>query len=197
LRDLSLHLLDLLGNSVKARAHHVSTRLSVDLRTDFLSVAIEDDGCGMDKALLDTVTDPFTTTRTTRSVGLGIPLFKEAAESAGGRFHIDSELGRGTVLSGTFRIGHIDRLPLGDLGATFSVLVRSDPGMDFALELSADGRGYRFSTEEVREALEGAALDEPDVLAWIEASIAEGQREVFHGILPEIGTGEPEGAEGA
>ena len=191
MRDLSLHLLDLLGNSVKARATHISTRISADPRADLLSVGIEDDGCGMDKALLDAVSDPFTTTRTTRSVGLGVPLFKEAVESAGGTFRIDSEPGRGTALTGTFRIGHIDRLPLGDLGATFSVLVRSEPGMDFTLELSADGRGYRFSTREVRDALDGAPLDEPDVLAWIEESIAEGQREVFHGILPEIGTGEP------
>ena len=182
---------------MKACARHVATSIAADPRKDILSLGIEDDGCGMDKALLDVVADPFTTTRTTRSVGLGIPLFKEAAESAGGTFRIDSEPGRGTALTGTFRIGHIDRLPLGDLGATFSVLVRSDPGMDFTLELSADGRGYRFSTEEVRGALDGAPIDEPDVLAWIEASIAEGQREVFHGILPEIGTGEPERDEGA
>jgi len=185
LHDLSLHLLDILGNSVRARARHVGTTVRADPASGFLEVRIEDDGCGMDAKLLSEVADPYRTTRSTRRIGLGVPLFKEAAEAAGGTFRIESAPGAGTRLAATFRIGSIDRIPLGELGATFSVLVRTNPDMEFALTLAADGRRFELSTEEIRETLGDVPVDEPDVLAWIEETVAEGQREVFGGILPE------------
>lgn len=187
MHDLSLHLLDVLGNSVRARAHRATASIDADPARDLLTVRIEDDGCGMDEALLREVADPYRTTRATRKVGLGVPFFKEAAESAGGAFGIASEPGRGTSLWGTFRIGHVDRLPLGDVGETFSVLVRSNPDMEFALAFTAPGRRFDLASEEIRETLGDVPLDRPEVLAWIRDTVADGQREVFGGILPEAG----------
>ena len=185
MHDLSLHLLDILGNSVRARAKHVETSVVADPATGILTVRVEDDGCGMDETLLAEVADPYRTTRTTRKIGLGVPLFKEASEAAGGALRIDSRPGAGTRLTATFGIGSIDRIPLGDLGATFSVLVRTNPDMEFSLTLAADDRRFGLSTLEIRETLGDVPLDEPEILAWIEETVAEGQREVFGGILPE------------
>ncbi len=185
MHDLSLHLLDLVGNSLRARATRISCTVAADPDRGLLTVRIEDDGCGMDAALLAEVADPYRTTRTTRRVGLGVPFFKEAAEAAGGTLRIASETGRGTRLEGTFRLGHVDRLPLGDMGETLSVLVRSRPDVEFALAFEAKDRRFDLSTEEIRGVLGNGPLDAPEVLAWIAGTVAEGQREVFGGILPE------------
>jgi len=163
----------------------VRTEIEADPETGILAIRVEDDGCGMDAELLAEVADPYCTSRTTRKVGLGIPLFKEAAEAAGGTFRVESEPGVGTRLAATFGIGSIDRLPLGALGATFSVLVRTNPDTEFTLALTAADRRFELSTEEIRETLGDVPVDEPEVLVWIEETVAEGQREVFGGILPE------------
>ena len=111
MRDLSLHILDLTQNSVKAGASLVQVLIRDSERDDLIRIEIVDDGCGMDTDLLERVTSPFTTTRTTRKVGLGIPLFKQVAEMCGGQLTLQSTVGKGTKTQATFIASHMDLPP--------------------------------------------------------------------------------------
>ena len=134
MRDLSLHLLDLAQNSITAGASLVSIRITEDDR-GWLTMILEDDGKGMPPELLARVTSPFATTRTTRKVGLGIPMMMENAEKAGGSLKIESQVGKGTVMTVTMDRKNIDCLPLGDLGGTLLSLILAHPTRpDFLFE---------------------------------------------------------------
>ena len=115
MRELSLHILDIAQNSIKAEAECLRIAVIEDLINDKLTIKIKDDGTGMDADTVKKVVDPFYTTRTTRKVGLGIPLFKLSAEQCGGYFEIKSQLGIGTEITAVFKHSHIDRVPLGNM----------------------------------------------------------------------------------
>ena len=183
MRDLSLHILDLMQNSIRAQAKVVS--LSVLLGEDgVLSVVIEDDGTGMSEDLLSRVTSPFATTRTTRKVGLGIPMMAENCRLAGGDLFIESTLGKGTKLTATMDTHSIDCLPLGDLAGTVASLVAVHPdGPDFCLDCSSPKGDMHFDSREVREALGGVGLNEPEVVAWMLESIREELEPIFGGVI--------------
>ena len=116
--EISLNILDVAENSVRAKAALIEITVSVNTKEDTLTVVIKDDGCGMTADQVKRAQDPFFTTRTTRIVGLGLPFFKQAAESTGGTFSIDSEKGIGTIVKAVFILSHIDRMPLGDISST-------------------------------------------------------------------------------
>lgn len=173
MKELSLNILDIAMNSVKAEAKNINIQLleQGDIRT----FTIDDDGCGMDPEFLKNVTDPFTTTRTTRAVGLGIPLLKLAAEQANGEFSIDSKQGEnhGTSVRATFQISHLDCVPLGDIAGTMVTLIQGSPDIDFTLDYITDEGEKHLSTAEIREMLEGVPLDTPEVLQWISEMLSE------------------------
>ena len=127
MREIALHVLDIAENSVVAGASAVTITVEEDLPNDRLRLVIQDNGRGMDKTMLTHVTDPFMTTRTTRRVGLGIPLLKAAAEACNGYFQLTSSPGRGTRLEVQFQRSHIDRMPLGDLAGTWLTLTIAYP----------------------------------------------------------------------
>ena len=173
MRDLSMHVLDIAQNSIKANAKTVKITLTVDER-QWLTAVFEDDGAGMAPELLAKVTDPFTTTRTTRKVGLGIPLLKENAELTGGTVTIASTPGQGTTLTATFNLSHIDCPPMGDMCDTLLTLVILNPEQpDFVFKARSPGREADFDTRTVREALGGVPLNEPEVVQWMRDSINE------------------------
>lgn len=171
MRELALNILDIAENSVKAKATLVT--ISVVAEGNLLSIAIDDDGCGMDEEFLKRVEDPFTTTRTTRKVGMGVPLFKMAAEMAGGTFEIKSEKGVGTKVLATFQIDNIDREPLGNLADTMVALLSDDKPTDFLLIVSVDGNKFEFDTRELKEELDGVPVSEPEVLIFVRDMINE------------------------
>ena len=175
MKELSLNVLDLVQNSIKAGAKRVYIGVTESEAADKLSISIEDDGCGMDEDFLRRVTDPFTTTRTTRRVGMGIPLFKMAAEMAGGSFRISSKKGEGTSLLGEFQLSHIDRPPLGDMAGTIAAIVQSTPEMELKYELKTDEGAFTFSTEEPKEVLGDVSLSEPEVVEWIRDYVRENE----------------------
>ena len=117
---------------------------------DRLTVTITDDGCGMDAETVRKVTDPFYTTRTTRRVGMGLPLWKMAAEMTGGAMTVESAPGVGTTVTAVFGLSHIDRLPLGDLPQTMATLIGGSPEKDFRLEFDYDGARFAADTREYR-----------------------------------------------
>lgn len=133
MNDLSLHILDIIQNSIAAQATFISLYVCVDEKRDVLTISIADNGMGMTKQQIAKVEDPFFTTRTTRRVGLGIPLFKQSAEQSGGGLKIESAVGVGTVITATFGYTNIDRPPMGDIENTFELMVSCNPKIQFEL----------------------------------------------------------------
>jgi anti-sigma regulatory factor (Ser/Thr protein kinase) len=140
MEDLSLHILDIVENSVAAAADRIEILLVEDTRNDRLSLEIRDNGRGMDEETRNQALDPFYTTRTTRRVGLGLPLLSQAAREAGGTFELESEPGRGTLVKAVFQLSHPDRKPLGDLAATLETILSGRPDLDLHFEYKKDAK---------------------------------------------------------
>lgn len=177
MKELSLHLLDVAKNSVAAGAKHVSITLDED-GDGWLAIAIADDGRGMAPEFLARVTDPFTTTRTTRKVGLGLPLLRLAAEQTGGSLSIDSTLGVGTTLTARFQRRHLDCPPLGDLPGAVALLIQGSPDMELTYRHTTPKGEAALSTAELRDILgDDISLAEPEVFAWIQDYLTEQENE--------------------
>lgn len=184
MRELALNILDIAENSLAAGAKLIEITLLFSIPKDSMRISVRDDGCGMDEETLQKVTDPFTTSRTTRKVGMGLPLFKYSAESAGGSFSVASRKGEGTEVCADYRISHIDRMPLGDFGGVALQLVTMNPRVDFRFFVSDGERGGVLDTREVREVLgEEIPLDAPEVRAFLKEYIQENLVDIIGGRL--------------
>ena len=181
MRELSLNVMDVAQNSVRADAGLVTITVTESDKSDSLTISIADDGCGMTEEQVSQVIDPFFTTRTTRKVGLGVPLFKLSAEQTGGSFDIKSELGKGTVTTASYVKSHVDMTPLGDINSTVSILIRCNPYIDFVFTRTTDKGSFTLDTRELRVVLEGVPLDTPDVLEWIEQYLKENTENIYGG----------------
>jgi signal transduction histidine kinase len=149
-QDLSLHVLDIVENSIRAGAKRIEIRLAEDVEKDLLTVEIKDDGKGMDPETLRRAPDPFFTGKGGRRVGLGLAMFRQATREAEGSFEISSAPATGTRITATFRRSHPDRKPLGDMSATLETLVAANPGVDFRYEHKAGAEVIRFDTRQAR-----------------------------------------------
>jgi len=171
MKELSLNILDIAQNSIKANAAHVE--IALEQRGDWLTITITDDGTGMSPEFAAEAANPFTTTRTTRKVGMGLPLFKLAAEQTGGTFSLTSHQAahegddHGTTVTATFNTAHVDCEPVGDITETILTLIQGNPDLSLTYLYSKDGDELRLSTDEMREILgDTVPLNSPDVLAW-------------------------------
>lgn len=180
--ELSLNILDVANNSVRAKASLIQITLIINQKTDLLTITIEDNGCGMTKEQLDCVEDPFYTSRTTRKVGLGIPFFKQAALGCDGSFSITSEVNVGTIVTATFRLSHIDRMPIGDINSTIHTLVVMNPTIDITYRYEFDDAHFTLDTKEMRQILGDISFDYPEVSAYIKEYLDENKKEVDKGI---------------
>ncbi len=176
--ELSLHVLDIVNNSVKAKAERIEIVIDEQIEKNILSVTIRDNGCGMDEEFLKSVTDPFKTTRTTRKVGMGISLFKAASEATGGNFSISSQKNIGTEVVATFTYDHIDRQPMGDMAETMQTLVSSNENIDFIYKHIRNEKEFLFDTAQIKEILGDVSLNNPEILVWIREFIEEGLQEI-------------------
>jgi hypothetical protein len=170
--------MDVAQNSVSAG----SSLIGIDVleNGDTLLIKISDNGRGMSAEQVNSVTDPFYTTRTTRDVGLGVPLFKLAAEQTGGGLKISSEPGKGTVVEASFITGHIDMTPIGDMNETIVLLITCNTAINFVYTREKDGKRFTLDTREVRGILgEDVPLSEPDVAEWLREWLKENESEVF------------------
>jgi hypothetical protein len=184
LDDLSHHFLDIAENGVNAGARTVELGLHADSGLDVLRIRVRDDGRGMSPEVVSRAVDPFYTTRTTRRVGLGLPFLKQSAELCDGAFRIDSKVGEGTLTEASFRLSHIDRPPIGDLGSTMMVLLSGHPEVRWRLEVDVDGRIFTFDSREVLEVLEDPELFKtPDVCLWVRDTVRQGVEEVLGGLI--------------
>lgn len=177
MKELSLNILDVAENSVKAGAS--LTQILLTERDQVLTLEIVDDGCGMSDDVVMSVTDPFYTTRTTRKVGMGVPLLKLACEQTEGELRIKSVTQEanpeehGTHVTAVFHMDHIDFTPLGDVSATIQTLIQGHPDTDFLFRHEKNGGVVELDTRQVREVLEDVPLNSYDVIQWIGAYLRE------------------------
>ncbi len=170
--DISLHVLDIAENSVRAEATRIEIVLTRDVKNDLLSVVLVDNGRGMDPETLAKVRDPFFTTKG-KKTGLGIPLLAQAAEQTGGTVSIESAPGRGTRVSITFTWSHVDRPAIGSMADTLLTLIAGHPDLDYVYEEREDGRVFRFDTREIKNDLEGVPINIPESLRAIRGMLTE------------------------
>jgi hypothetical protein len=178
LEDISLHILDIAENALKAKATRIEISIIENIEHDLLKIQILDNGKGMDEEMVQSVTDPFVTTRTERRVGLGLPLLAESARMTGGDIHIKSVPGKLTLIEADFISSSIDRKPLGDIVRTMAVLIAGSPDVDFHYHHQKGKDSYCLDTTELRRQLEEIPINHPDVISFIKKDMEQGLKEL-------------------
>lgn len=181
MRELSLNILDIAHNSLQAGATLI--QITVEIKGDEMAITIKDNGKGIKEDKLKQVQDPFVTERTTRKVGLGIPLFKMSAEMAGGEFFLDSAPDKGTEIGVTYKLGHIDRMPLGALEDTIIALIGEAPQADYQLIYKREQAQFEFSTSEIKAQLQEVDIDNAEVLMFLREYIANNIKTINGGAI--------------
>ena len=182
--EISLNILDIAQNSIRAGSTLTEITVKEIPSENLFSFSVKDNGCGMDEKLLKSVADPFVTTRTTRKVGLGIPLLKSCAEQTGGGIRIESQVGKGTTLTATFSYNHIDRQPLGDIAQVMVSVISLNPDVDFVYTHIYEKASFVLDTRTLRSVLgQEVRLSEISVAKWIGEFINENLAEIYGGVV--------------
>lgn len=181
MRELSLNILDIAQNSISAGASLITIEVSENTTDKTLLIGIYDNGKGMSEEQVKSVIDPFFTTRTTRKVGMGIPLFKMAAEQTGGNLNIKSELGVGTEVKTLFKTDSVDFTPLGDVTSTIQMLITMNTDRDFIYRRVLDDKDFTLDTREIKLILGDVPLDTYEVSQWLKDYIEENVNELYGG----------------
>ncbi len=179
MQDLSLHILDIVENSIDAGATEIEILIDEDIKKNLLKIKIKDNGKGMDKSTLKRVLDPFYTTKTVRRVGLGLSLFAQSVKEAEGEIGIKSKKGKGTIVEAVMAYNHIDRKPVGNMCDTIIALIGTR-GNDINLiyEHCKDSKCFRLDTEEIKESLDGIPINSPEVIKFLRKEIASRLKEI-------------------
>lgn len=178
LPELSLNILDIANNSIRAGADLVEIEVRIHKMMDVILIKISDNGCGMTDEQISKVGDPFFTTRNTRDVGLGIPFLKQAAEMTGGNLLIESIPANGTIINASFGLSHIDRMPLGDMCSTIYTLLLANQAIDFIYIYECNGKEFQLDTRSLRQILGDIPFDIPEVAGFIRNYLKENHGEV-------------------
>lgn len=174
MKDLSMHIMDILQNSTRAKATEITLEVLIDSAQDTLTLIFKDNGCGMSEETVQKVIDPFYTSRTTRKVGLGLPLLKQNSEMTGGSMTIQSKEGVGTTVTAVFGLTHLDTPPMGDLAGTIVLTISAYPDIRFIFHYKRnDEVDYVLDTDEVYEILDGVPINDPDVIASLKEMVEE------------------------
>ncbi|RCW49260.1 MULTISPECIES: ATP-binding protein [unclassified Halanaerobium] len=182
MRELTLHILDIIENSREAGADLIKLKIFEQPEQDSLKIFLKDNGSGIDEDKLEDITNPFVTTRTTREVGLGLSLFKQAAERCGGNFYIKSEKGKGTEVMVEFPYNHIDRAPLGDIITTIiSFIAVNGDSIDLIYRHKFKNREFCFDSREVKKELDGISIQSKEIISWIKNYLKDSFAEIYGG----------------
>lgn len=174
MKDLSMHIMDILQNSTRAKATEITLEVLLDSAQDTLTLIFKDNGCGMSEETVQKVIDPFYTSRTTRKVGLGLPLLKQNSEMTGGSMSIQSKEGVGTTVTAVFGLTHLDTPPMGDLAGTIVLTISAYPDIRFIFHYKRDDEvDYVLDTNEVYEILDGVPINDPNVIASLKEMVEE------------------------
>lgn len=179
MKELSLHILDIMQNSIAAGADFVELSIIENEKDDLLMFSIKDNGCGMSEEKTRSVTDPFVTGRTTRKVGMGIPLLKNAAEATGGKIELVSKEGVGTEIKAYFGYSHIDRQPLGNIAETLLGIITSYANTDFAYLHKVNNKEFKFDTYEIKKILGDISLSQSEVFMWLSEFLKENESALY------------------
>ncbi len=171
MQDLAMHILELLMNSIKAKASLIKIKLFIFDIDKLITVIVEDDGLGMSEDTLKKVIDPFTTSRLTRKIGLGVSFFKGLSDLCNGTFNISSKVNIGTTVKVTLEKDHLDLPPLGDLGEMLMLAIQADENIDYEFEYKHNDFNFNFNTRQIKDELNGISICEPDILIWIKEYI--------------------------
>lgn len=174
MKDIAMHILDIAYNSVRALSSLITINIVDSMIDNKIEITIQDNGKGMSEETLKQVVNPFYTTRTTRRIGLGIPLFKEGVEMTGGNFKITSKLNKGTTTYGCYVKNHLDTPPMGDLCETFITLIQADANIDYLITYQTDKTSFCLDTKEIKKILDGISINEPEIILWLKDYIKEG-----------------------
>jgi hypothetical protein len=176
MEELSLHILDIVENSVNAGAKNITVSMTESTHTDKLVIEIEDDGKGMSPEEIRRATDPFFTSRTTRKVGLGLSLFQEASNMANGALVIRSKMRRGTRITATFQLSHIDRKPIGNITATLMMLIVGNPDVEFTFIHKRENEKFELDTRRIKNKIHGSGIHSTDALAIVRKHLLQYQK---------------------
>ena len=179
MNDLSMHILDIIQNSLSAGASRIEIQVWEDVEHNLLTITIQDNGRGMTPEQVERVTDPFFTSRTTRRVGMGLPLYRQSAEQSGGMLRIESEVGVGTTVTATFVYDHLDRPPMGDLANAVVLMMSANPDHWFKFVYRYNQQSYSIDTQEINDSLEGFPMNNVQVMKMIEEMIKENMILIF------------------
>lgn len=174
MKELSLHVLDLVQNSIRAQASCIEIRIEEQVALNQLIISIKDNGKGIEESLLKNITNPFVTTRTLRKVGLGIPFVAKMCEECEGSFDILSQVGAGTEVEMKFKYNHIDLLPLGNMAETLVTLVMAKSSIRFVYKHYYENNFFEVDTDEIKKLLDGVPIDNFEILEWLKNYINEG-----------------------
>ncbi len=163
MKNFADHILDIVENSIRAHATKVEILLSVNSALNFIKLSFIDDGDGMSDDLIERIKDPFFSTRKERRIGMGIPLLIQNSEMSGGEVIVQSEIGEGTIVVATFEKNNLDRPPIGDVADAIYFLASSHVNVRFIFTFTLDGHTFLWDTDEVKEALDGLTLNEPEL----------------------------------
>jgi hypothetical protein len=167
MEELCSHIMDIVTNSITAKAKHIEVSISEDHKNGILALCIKDDGVGMDSDMAQKVQDPFFSTKTGRKVGLGIPLLKGTAETTGASFYLTTELGRGAEICASFSLNHPDLPPIGKLKDTVLVLIVGNSEIDFIFRYKVDEKEFVLDTTVMKDLLGGIPLKNPEVINFL------------------------------
>lgn len=173
MKELSYHILDIANNSIRANATNITINVSEDLEKDILELTVIDNGKGIPPQILKEIKNPFVTSRTTRKVGLGIPLLNDTCQNCNGRLTIDSEAGKGTCLKATMELSHIDRPPMGNLVSTILTLLISHETIQIQFSYTVDNQSFSLSTQMLKDILGDIPLSTPEISQWIREYLSE------------------------
>ena len=181
MREIALHILDIVQNSVRANAATIRISIEEDVNQNLFKIVIEDNGSGMPKEMAEGIKNPFVTSRTLRKVGLGVPLLNQLCEECGGSLSIESTLGKGTKLVAQMAHDHIDRLPLGDISSTLTTLILGKPEIEYVYNHSYNGKTFLFDTREIKKLLDGAPISDLEIINWIGNYLQQNISEIHEG----------------
>lgn len=174
MQEIAMSILDIAYNSIRANASLIKILIHDSNNLNIINIRIIDNGKGMEQATIKKVVDPFYTTRTTRKVGLGIPMFKENIEATGGKFLIESTINVGTKVEGEFVKRHIDCPPMGNIVDTIITLIQADDKIDYLFKYTSDDFEFVLDTKEIKKILDGIPINLPDIIIWLKDYIKEG-----------------------
>ncbi|MBS4537188.1 ATP-binding protein [Clostridium sp. D2Q-11] len=180
MKELSLHILDIIQNSIVAKATMINVDISEDIKNNKFSIGIKDNGIGIKKNILNDVLNPFVTTRKTRKVGLGLSLFKATAERCRGKLILNSKENVGTEIYVEMEYNNIDRPPLGSIEDTLiSILSGEGNEIDIEYTHNVNGNIFTFDTVEIKKMIDGVEITSPEIILWLKDYIKENIRELY------------------